>query len=72
MAIRDGGNINDDGIQYTHVDSTNVHSVGWRGGALFVRFRKSKTDGSVGRRYVYYQVPESLWNAMPLVHTGSE
>lgn len=67
--IRPGGNISDDGVDYKSVSSENIHSVGWRDGCLFVRFHK---DGVITRKYIYYQVPHSAFENMPLTHTGSQ
>lgn len=67
--IRPEGNISDEGVVYKSVNSTNIHSVGWRGGCLFVRFHK---NGVITRRYIYYQVPETAFENMPYDHTGSQ
>jgi hypothetical protein len=60
----------DSGVSYVDVDSTNVHSVGYSNGTLFVRFKDKKT-GEICARYTYADVPESLFRTMPLTHTGT-
>lgn len=52
----------DEGVSYTVVDSSNVHSVGYRVSdkTLFVKF-KSEKRGYEGSRYTYYGVPSDIY-----------
>lgn len=52
----------DEGVSYTVVESSNVHSVGYRVSdkTLFVKF-KSEKRGFEGSRYSYYDVPSDIY-----------
>ena len=52
----------DDGVTYTVVTSSNVHSVGYKPSdrTLFVKF-KSEKRGYEGSRYQYYGVPSYVY-----------
>ncbi len=52
----------DEGVSYTVVESSNVHSVGYRVSdkTLFVKF-KSEKRGYEGSRYTFYSVPSDIY-----------
>ncbi len=52
----------DEGVVYTQVSSSNIHSIGYRpdNHTLFIRF-KDKVTGEVKSRYVYYNVYTEIY-----------
>lgn len=52
----------DENVSYTVVESSNVHSVGYRVSdrTLFIKF-KSEKRGFEGSRYSFYGVPSDIY-----------
>jgi hypothetical protein len=65
--------LDDNGVHYTQVESSNVHSVGYKVSThtLFVKFLDKKT-GDWGSIYAYKDVPSHLYLGLLAAHSKGE